>query len=160
MRPMLTRMLVLIAALALAACAGLQFRDPVQVSVAGVEALPGEGFEMRMLVKLRVQNPNETPIDFDGVYLRLRVQDKTFATGVSDQRGHVPRFGDTVVGVAVTVPALGIVRQAVGLLDGKPTDKVVYELDGKLNTALLGGLKFQSQGELSLPGASTPRAPR
>ncbi len=44
-----------------------------------------------MLVKLRVQNPNDAPIEYDGVYIRLDVIDKTLATGVSDQRGVVPR---------------------------------------------------------------------
>ncbi|HKU70679.1 MAG TPA: Water stress and hypersensitive response domain-containing protein, partial [Burkholderiales bacterium] len=47
------------------ACASLPDRDPVQVQVAGIEPLPGEGMEMRMLVKLRVQNPNNDPVDYD-----------------------------------------------------------------------------------------------
>ncbi len=33
--------------------------------------------------KLRVQNPNDSAIEYDGVYLKLEVLDKTFATGVS-----------------------------------------------------------------------------
>lgn len=45
-------------------CAGLQRREPVHVLIAGVEPLQGEGLEVRMLVKLRVQNPNDLPLDF------------------------------------------------------------------------------------------------
>jgi hypothetical protein len=51
-----------LAALAvLAACAMLPAREPLQVNVAEVESLDGQGLEWRMLVKLRVQNPNDTP---------------------------------------------------------------------------------------------------
>ena len=32
-------------------------RDPLQVTVAGIEPLESQGMEMRMLVKLRIQNP-------------------------------------------------------------------------------------------------------
>src|SRR5512140_575047 len=99
--PALRTLLLAVAALTLNACASLQGRDPIQVTVAGVESLPGKGFELRMLIKLRVQNPNDTPIEYDGVYLKLDVQETTFATGVSDERGSVPRFGESIIGVTV-----------------------------------------------------------
>jgi len=144
-------------ALTLGASASLEQGDPIQVSVAGVESLPGEGFEMRMLVKLRVQNPNDTPLEYDGVYLKLDVLEKTFATGVSDQRGTVPRFGESVIGVPVTVSVLGMARQAFGMLDGKPIESVRYELNGKLSGPALSAVRFQSQGELALPSPKSPR---
>lgn len=68
MRHSKAKILIIIVALTLSACAGLQRTDPVQVTVAGIESLPGEGLELRMMVKLRVQNPNDTAIDYDGVY--------------------------------------------------------------------------------------------
>ena len=51
-------------------------RDPVQVQVVGVEPLDGEGMELRFLCKLRVQNPNDTPIEFNGIYLDLQVAER------------------------------------------------------------------------------------
>ena len=75
--------LIAAAALTLAGCASMPQKDPIQVTVAGMEGLPGEGMEIRMLVKLRVQNPNDAPIDFSGIYLKFDVMDKTFASGVS-----------------------------------------------------------------------------
>jgi len=142
----------IIAVLALGACAGMSGREPVQVSVAGIEQLPGQGLEMRMMVKLRVQNPSETPVDYDGVYVKLDVLEKTFATGVSDEKGTVPRFGEALVNVPVTVSTMNLVRQALGfMVDGKPPEKVTYRLDGKLNGPMFGSTRFQSQGELTLP---------
>jgi LEA14-like dessication related protein len=151
--------ILLIIASILGACATLQ-SEPVQVSVAGIESLPGEGLEMRMLVKLRVQNPNDAPIEYDGVYVKLDVLNKTFATGVSDERGSIPRFGESVIGVPVTVSTLRVAIHALGMfmLDGKTTDKVNYKLDGKLDGPTFGSTRFQLQGELALPTATSPRA--
>ena len=86
---------LIIAVLTLTACAGLPSHEPLQVNVAGIESLPGEGLEMRMMVKLRVQNPNDAPVEFDGVYVKLDVLNKTFASGVSDQRGWLGGSGIT-----------------------------------------------------------------
>ena len=135
----------------LAACALMPGRDPLQVNVADVESLPGEGFEFRMLVKLRVQNPNDAPVEYDGVYLKLDVLDKTFASGVSDERGVVPRFGEALITVPVTVSTLNLVRQTLGMMiDGKLPEKLSYRLEGKLNGPMFGSTRFQSQGELPL----------
>jgi hypothetical protein len=144
-------------ALALGACASLAGNDPVQVTVAGVESLPGEGFELRMMVKLRVQNPTGTPLEYDGVYLKLSVMDKSFATGVAGERGSVPRFGESVIRVPVTVSALSMARQALGVLDGKPIDTVTYEMEGKLSGPAFGAMRFRSQGEFALPTAASRR---
>lgn len=144
----------IIAALALlAACAMLPGREPLQVSVADIESLDGQGLEWRMLVKLRVQNPNDAPVEYDGLYLRLDVLDKTLATGVSDEHGTIPRFGEALISVPVTVSTINIVRQAIGMASGgKPPEKINYRLEGKLNSPGFGSTRFDSQGELALPG--------
>jgi LEA14-like dessication related protein len=148
--------LVAVAAFLGSGCAGLPSGDPLQVTVAGIEPLQGEGLELRMLVKLRVQNPNDEPLNYDGVYLKLEVLDKTFATGVSDQSGSVPRFGEAVVEVPVTVSAFRMVRYALGVLDGKTVDKVTFELSGKLNRSAFSAVRFKSAGEIDLRTASAP----
>jgi len=138
----------------LGGCAGMSGREPVQVSVAGIETLPGEGLEMRMMVKLRVQNPSETPVDFDGVFVKLDVLEKTFATGVSDEKGSIPRFGESVISVPVTVSTLRVGLTTLGFLLGdKPAEKVRYKLSGKLAGPSFGSTSFQADGELALPTA-------
>jgi hypothetical protein len=54
-------------ALALGGCASMGGLDALNVTLPGIESLHGAGMEVRMTVKLRVQNPNDTPLDFDGV---------------------------------------------------------------------------------------------
>jgi LEA14-like dessication related protein len=143
------------AAVALAGCASMPQRDPLQVTVAGIEGLPGEGMEIRMLVKLRVQNPNDTVIDFSGAYLEFDVLGKTFATGVSSESGTVPAFGEVIVAVPVTISVLRMVRQVVSMLDGQPVDKVTYEMSGKLNGGMFGTHRFESVGEFDLSRLET-----
>lgn len=146
-------MSAVLAALLLAGCAALALREPLRVGVAGLEPLPGEGLEARFAVKLRIQNPNETAINFDGVALDLALNGKHFASGVSDQPGTIPRYGETVITVPVTVPITAIVRQLLGMRRARATDKVSYHLHGHLGGVGLGGVRFESHGELMLPPA-------
>ena len=137
----------------LAACAMLPGHDPLQVTVANIESLESQGMEWRMQVTLRVQNPNDAPVEYDGAYLKLDVLDSTFATGVSDERGTIPRFGEALVNVPVTVSTVNIVRQFIGFAaTGKAPEKLSYRLEGKLNSPGFGSTRFDSHGELALPG--------
>ena len=148
---------VLACAALLGACASLATRDPLNVTVAGIEGLPGEGLELRMLVKLRVQNPNDAPVEFDGIAVDLDVQGRSFASGVSAETGVVPGFGETVVSVPVTVSMLRMARQVMGMLDGKPVDKVSYEMHGKLSgTNAFTAHRFSANGDFTLPKGTPP----
>ena len=109
-----------------------------------------------MLVKLRIQNPNDAPIEYDGVSLKIDVQGKTFATGVSDESGSVPRFGESVISVPVTVSAMRMVGQALGMMGEKKIEKINYSLTGKLNRPTFSSVRFESTGDLELPTAPPP----
>ena len=145
--------LILLACTALlfGGCASMQQRDPVQVFMVGVEPLEGQGLELRMLVKLRVQNPNDSPIEYNGVSVQMDVQGKSFASGVSDASGSVPRFGETIVEVPVSISAFRIARQAIGLMNSEFQGKLTYELSGKLAGPSFNSVRFKSKGDFTLP---------
>ena len=143
--------LLALGALLSGGCASLQGREPIEVIVAGVEPLRGEGLELRMLVKLRIQNPNDVPLDYNGVSVQMDVQGRRFATGVSDAAGSVPRFGETIVKVPVSISVLRIARQAVGIMTDEYRGKLAYEMTGKLAGPTFYGVHFKSNGELKLP---------
>lgn len=147
---LLTLLALLTVLATLGGCAGLFNRDPMHVSVAGIEPIGGEGLEMRFDVKLRLQNPNETSIAYDGVALDLELNGRPFASGVSGMKGTLPRFGETVVDIPVTVSAFAAARQAFALADGK-TDSVPYVLRGKLGGGPFGATRFSHRGTLRLP---------
>lgn len=143
--------LALLLALALNACALLQNRDPLNINVIGIEPLPGQDLELRMAVKIRVQNPNETPVDFNGIALNLEVNDQPLAAGVSDQRGHIGRYDEAVIVVPVSITAFSFLRQAYGLSQTQSLQGLPYVLRGKLAGGPLGTVRFTDKGKLDLP---------
>ena len=145
------RMAWAMALLCLSACATLPARDPLQVSVAGIEPMKGEGLELRLLTRLRVQNPNDAPIAYRGVYVKIALQGQTFATGVTDADGTVPAFGETVIEVPVTASAFRIANQFLAVVGGgRPPEKFTYSMTGKLAGGTSGTQRFEASGELSL----------
>jgi LEA14-like dessication related protein len=141
--------------LSLSACALFPNRDPVNINVVGLEPLPSQDLEVRFAIKLRVQNPNETAIDYTGIALDLEVNGYPLASGVSDQIGSIPRFSETVVSVPVSVSAFSVLRQTLGLSQTQTLDNLPYVLRGKLAGGLFGTLRFVDSGKLSLPRASS-----
>ena len=129
-------------------CASLH-REPLKVTVAGIEPVKGEGLEVRMALKLRVQNPNQAPVDYKGASVEMAVQGKTLATGVSDESGSVPGFGEAVIRVPVTMSGLHVARQALSSIM-KSSGKVDYEVKGKLAASGARGTGFKTKGELDL----------
>ena len=157
--PIARVLLMLLVSVSISACAGLSPSAPVNVDVVGVEPSQGQGMEGRFLVKLRVQNPTDKPIEYDGVYVELEVRGIRMASGVSNERGSVARFGESVVVVPVSVPISALVRQAMSLAGGN-LGKVDYAVKGRLNGPMFGGASFKSTGEFALPAAASEAAGR
>jgi len=144
-------LLLAIGMLPFGGCASYQGREPIQVIMVGVDPLQGEGLELRMLVKLRIQNPNDSPLEFNGLFVQMDVQGKSFATGVSDAAGSVARYGETIVAVPVSISAFRIARQAIGVMTNEYHGKLTYEIRGKLAGPAFNGAHFRSKGEFTLP---------
>ncbi|MBD1554318.1 LEA type 2 family protein [Pseudomonas typographi] len=134
----------------LASCALFRPADPVTVDVVGIDPLPGQDLEVRMAVRLRLQNPNDTPIDYDGVALSLTVNDRPLAAGVSDQHGQVARYGEALITVPVSVSAFSVLRQAMGLAQSSGATSVPYVLHGKLGRGPWAAARFEERGSLDL----------
>jgi LEA14-like dessication related protein len=131
--------------------------DPLTVSVAGVEPLEGEGFELRLAVKVRITNPNDAPVEYNGVALTLELNGKKFGTGASGDSGTVPRYGDTIVTIPISVGAFNMARQVLGFLNGGDATKAVqYAVHGKLEGGLFGTKRFSDKGTFELPTSAGP----
>ena len=152
MRRLIALSLVL---LSLSACALFPDRDALHINVVGIEPLQSQDLEVRFAVKLRVQNPNETAIDYNGVALDLEVNGRPLAAGVSDQQGSIPRFSETVLTVPVSVSAFSVLRQTLGLSQTQSLNNLPYVLRGKLAGGLFGTVRFVDRGTLDLPTTVT-----
>ncbi len=150
MRSFLLILLVL-GMLLFSGCASLRYSEPIDVIIAGLEPLQSEGLELRMLVKLRIQNPNDSPLDFNGVSVQIDVQGRRFAIGVSDTAGSVPRFGETIVSVPVSISVFSIVHQAMGVVTDEDRRKIEYEMTGRLAGPAFKSVRFSSKGKFTLP---------
>jgi len=141
MRSPLTLLLMLFL---LNGCAALSGRDPLQVDLAGIRPLPGQELEMRFLVRLRLVNPNDTAMTYRGLALALDLNGQPLARGVSDQRGEVPRFGEVLLDVPMTVSA------------AQPGGGLPYRLHGKLAGGPFGSHRFSEEGSLQWPPQEQP----
>lgn len=154
---------ILIFLSSLAGCATLSGHDAPDVRVVGLEPLASEGLELRFALKMRVQNPNDAPIAYDGVAVKLDLDGRGLASGVSDAKGSVPRFSEQILTVPVSISAFSALRQVLGGLsrmEKDDSDKRVlrYALSGKLGrpTGVAGALRFTDEGELDLSGSGVP----
>jgi hypothetical protein len=142
---------------ALGACVGLPTRDPLSIDVAGIDPLPSDGLELRLAVKVRIQNPNDAAVEYSGAALSLDLNGRRLASGVSDAVGTVPRYGETVFTIPVTISALNMARQVLGFVNAANPNEIAYRVRGKLEGGLLGTRRFTDEGTFELPAAANPR---
>lgn len=140
-------------------CALFKQQEQLRISVAGIEPLEGKGMEARFAVQLRVQNHSASPLGYEGAALNLDLYGASFASGVSDQRGTIARFGEAIITVPVTVPATALLRHVFELAandNSRAKPKVDYRLRGLLGgPGLGGGQRFDVKGEFTLPTAGS-----
>jgi len=146
-----TTSLLLLCSLALGACSALPNRDPLNIDVAGIEPLQGEGLELRLAVRVRIQNPNDSDIEYSGAALKLDLNGHKLASGVSDAMGTVPRYGESVLEIPVTVSALNMARQVLGFVNAQDQRNVSYTVKGKLEGGVFGTRRFTDEGTFELP---------
>lgn len=138
-------------ALALSGCAGWPPREPLGVTIAEFTPLEMSVLEQRYAVEVRLLNPNDTEIAFDGVAFDLEINGQPFAKGVSNQGGVVPRFGEALIDLQVVSGLQHILRQIVELQKGERTG-FTYRIKGSLHSpGLLGSMPFSTTGELAFP---------
>lgn len=137
-------------AMALAGCAGWPGSEPLRVTLAAMEPLSGEGLEIRLLLKLRVQNPNQAAIDYQGISTTLNLRGSTLASGVSPEAGSIPGFGEKVIEVPVTISAITALRQVFGIVSDS-NRSLDYRLSGRL-----GWHAFEASGKIDWPAGPLP----
>ncbi len=153
-RLFMQRVVTLIAIALLSGCAGMAGHSAPHVGLAGIESLPGEGMELRFMLKLRVQNPGDADLHYDGAWVEVELRGQPLASGGAPVTGVIPRFGEAVVMLPVTASGLSIARQVMSLLgdarEAKSMGPVAYVIRGRLGGTGLGDGSFESRGEIDL----------
>jgi len=140
------------AAILVSACASLILREPLNATLSSFAPAELGVFEQRYDIRMRLQNPNDADLAFDGATLNLEINGKAFANGVSAEKGVVPRFGETVISFSAVSGLGGILRQ-VGDYQSGARQGFSYRITGRLHGSGPGGTPFESAGEFKLaPG--------
>ncbi len=148
----------------LTGCATLSGREPPSARLVGLEPIQSEGLEVRFSLFLRLQNPNDTALPYDGMSVSLELDGRGLASGVSDVSGEIPRFGEAVLSVPVSISAFSAARQILSRVgdvqsgNGELFDKpLAYSLKGKLGgTGFTTATRFSDEGELNLFSTDVP----
>ncbi|HXZ45096.1 MAG TPA: LEA type 2 family protein [archaeon] len=144
------RAIVLGCLFVLGACAAWAIREPLNVTIADITPLDMGLLEQRYAVKVRLLNPNDVEIAFDGVVFDLEINDKPFAKGVSDHGGTIPRFGEAVIDIRVVTGLQNILRQIVEFQKEDRTG-FSYHIKGRLHSSMGLTIPFDTKGEFVLP---------
>jgi len=104
--------------------------EPPEVHVIGLTPLEQTLFEYRVRVDLRLRNPNDFPLECDGIDFELVVNGTPLTRGLSNEAFTLPRLGEQVVHVTASSSSLDLVRQVVGLAGNVRFD---YEVDGRVH---------------------------
>ena len=135
----------------LAGCAGVVPHERPHVYLLSLDPQGSSGGEFRFLARLRVQNPNDVDIPYNGISLDLQLRGQSVATGVTNAAGTVPRYGETVIEIPISVSAVHLVQQALGIFLDRHQAPVEYVLKGRIGLPYFGSMPFESKGTLNLP---------
>ena len=138
-------------AISCSACAAFGLREPLNVTIADLRPIEVSVLEQRYALKVRLLNPNDMDIAFDGVVFDLEINETPFAKGVSNQASVIPRFGEALIDVQAVSGLQNILQQINELLKGERT-RLTYRIRGRLHGGGFGVTRFDSSGEIAIPG--------
>lgn len=134
----------------LASCATGGIDLPPEVSLADMRPVEAGLFEQKVLVTLRIRNPNDGALPIDGYRFAVELNGQPFATGFSDQRVTVARLSEATTQATATVSTLDVLRQVLAAPLRGGFD---YRLTGTAFADTGTGRKsvlFQQEGRLDL----------
>jgi len=148
----MTRLVLLLAGFfvfALSGCAhfGKTVESPT-VRLVNVTPASTTLFEQRVVLTLRIVNPNPFALSWTGVKVNTRFNDMDLLPAVSSENGSVEALGESVFRVEASASTLDLLRQILAFQGGQ--GKLTYALDGVLYQGGLGSgaIPFSTEGAL------------
>ncbi|MES9913154.1 MAG: LEA type 2 family protein [Candidatus Sedimenticola sp. 4PFRAG1] len=148
--------LCLLALLILSGCAGMaESRESPRVTLVGIKMINAEIFEQRYGLMLRIQNPNPNALVITGMSFKVEINEKSFASGVSDTNITVEGFGEAKLDVEVVSSLFDIVEQLRGL-EKRQGQPLVYRIHGKIQHAGSPfSIPFERKGRIGGPATGS-----
>ena len=139
-----------LACVALGGCASaFQFEAP-KLSVVSMKLQSADIFSQRILVRMRVMNPNARALPVKGITYRIEVNDAELANGVADTPFQVPALGEAEFDVNLTANLATALSQL--LKRRGSSDRLDYRLVGSvaLSSGFLRRIPFDERGSVNL----------
>ncbi|HTU66244.1 MAG TPA: LEA type 2 family protein [Steroidobacteraceae bacterium] len=136
-------------ALLAAGCATTKLQAP-QLTVMSMQVQSADLFSQRMLVHMRVVNPNARELPVKSIDYRIVVDGADLAQGMADKPFVVPAMGEAEFDVQVTANLATALSQILGRKGSK--DTLDYRLIGSvsLSSGFLRRIPFDERGSVKL----------
>ncbi|OOZ37891.1 LEA type 2 family protein [Solemya velesiana gill symbiont] len=146
-----------LALILLSGCAGLaQSHESPRVSLVGIKMIDVEIFEQRYGLMLRIQNPNPEALVITGMSFKVEINERAFASGVSDSAVTVDGFGEATLDVEVASSLFDFVEQ-LRALEKRHGQPLTYRIYGKIRQAGSPfAIPFERKGRIGGPATDTP----
>jgi len=144
--------------LVLTGCAGFSSLEKPKVTLADIQIQEVKTLETAFLVQLRVMNPNNRPLEIEGLSCDVELDGRKFASGLQGGQGTIPAYGSVLVPMEVYASVLDMFTSVLGVLQNQNEPGAVgrpisYRLKGKVRVSSGGfshNLPFASEGEVKL----------
>jgi LEA14-like dessication related protein len=153
MREGQTRRLALVALACfslLGGCAALPKYEAPKLSVVSLKMQGGDIFSQRVLVRMRVFNPNTRELPIEGLTYSIEVNEAELGNGGTASPFTVPAMGEAEFDMQITTNLVGALGK---LLSRKNSSETVdYRLRGKVNlsSGFLRHIPFDERGSVKL----------
>jgi LEA14-like dessication related protein len=141
--------LVAIASL-LAGCASVQNLEPPELSLVSLKMQSADIFSQRLLVRMRVMNPNDRELPVKSITYRIEINEAQLGEGESDAAFVVPAKGEAEFDMTVTANLASVVSKF--LARGSKPESLDYRLVGSvaLSSGFLRRIPFDERGSVRL----------
>lgn len=131
-------------------CTSLGSLESPEVTLAGVQITEMTVFETTIETKLRIGNPNNEALTFDGASFKLELDDRKIGRGMTPELHTIPRLSTEVVPVTFHLNNAAAILRIKEILEKQ---RVTYTVWATLFLERGGGtrkLKSQRSGEIDL----------
>ena len=143
-------MLLALVTLAFAGCAVLPKFEAPKLSVVNMKLQSADIFSQRLLIHMRVLNPNARELPIKGIEYRIEVDGAEFAEGLTDTPFIVPAMGEAEFDVQVTANLASALTKFLSRRGSQ--DTLDYRLIGSvaLSSGFLRHIPFDERGSVKL----------
>ena len=135
----------------LGGCDVLPKLETPQLSVISMKMQSADIFSQRMLVRMRVLNPNSRELPVKGISYRIEINDSELGRGLTNVPFVVPAMGEAEFDVQVTTNLAGMLGKLLARR-GSQDQQVQYRLVGEvaLSSGFLRRIPFDESGSVRL----------